>query len=236
MTPTDWADCADPTAMLTFLEGRVSERKLRLFACACCRAVGDLIWVAPCSQAVQTAERFANGLADEAELKADAKAAEDAMPLFADAHRAAAWSAVASAFDAAIGASHEAARASAIIAADPAEAQARAACVSGATEEDRKAAWDRYESILAAAFQARRQRQADMLREIVGDPFTSPPADDWPLTVCQLAETMHAGEDCAFALHDALLDMGRSDLAEHFQPGSEHPLGCWAVDLIRGAG
>lgn len=236
MTATEWAECADPTAMLTFLEGRVGERQLRLFACACCRAVWPLIRVAECLQAVETAERFADGLADESELQADAKAAEDAMPLFADAHRAAAWSAVASAFDAAIGASHEAARASAYITAQRAESRAKAACVSGAPEEDRKEAWGLFESVLEADFRAHRRRQADVLREIVGDPFTAPKPDDWPLTVCQLAEALHAGEDCAFALHDALLDMGRTDLAEHFQPGGKHPPGCWAIDLIRGVG
>ncbi|MBL8799615.1 MAG: hypothetical protein JNM56_37375, partial [Planctomycetia bacterium] len=226
MTATDWAVCADPTAMLTFLEGRASDRKLRLFACACCRAVWPLLKIADCRQAVETAERFADGLADEAELKAHAKAAEDAMPVFLDAHRAAAWSAVASALDAAIGASHEAALASAVITAERADAQARAAVASGATEESRKEAWGHYDSVLLAAFQVQRRQQADWLREIVGDPFVTPPRDDWPLTVCQLAEALQTGEDCAFALHDALLDMGRADLAEHFRPGGKHPPGC----------
>jgi hypothetical protein len=32
-----WLRCADPDAMLRLLSGRVSERKLRLFACACQR-------------------------------------------------------------------------------------------------------------------------------------------------------------------------------------------------------
>lgn len=234
MTAPEWAVCADPTAMLTFLEGRIGERQLRRFACACCREVWQLIGVAECRQAVETAERFADGLADAAELKADAKLADAAMPLFADSNWAAAWTAVASAFDAAVEGSHQAASAAAYVTAKPAEARAKAACRSGAPEEVCNEAYAQFESVRDADFLAHRRRQADLLREIVGDPFTTPPTGDWASTVCQLAEALHAGEDCAFALHDALLDMGRSDLDEHFQPGGEHPRGCWAVELIRG--
>jgi hypothetical protein len=50
----------------------------------------------------------------------------------------------------------------------------------------------------------------------------------------QLAQTLYDGTDCAFALHDALLESGHSALAEHFQKEHGHPKGCWAVDLILG--
>src|SRR5579871_2951415 len=36
MTEKEWLAFTDPTPMLAFLYGRVSDRKLRLFACACC--------------------------------------------------------------------------------------------------------------------------------------------------------------------------------------------------------
>ncbi|QEL18863.1 hypothetical protein [Limnoglobus roseus] len=37
MTEAEWRRTTDPGAMLDFLHGRSSGRKLRLFACACCR-------------------------------------------------------------------------------------------------------------------------------------------------------------------------------------------------------
>ena len=39
MTDQEWLVCADPDKMLQFLRGKASDRKLRLFACACCRLV-----------------------------------------------------------------------------------------------------------------------------------------------------------------------------------------------------
>jgi len=59
-------------------------------------------------------------------------------------------------------------------------------------------------------------------------PYPAPPS--WPSPVIKLAEALYAGEDCSFALHDALLEAGHPELAEHF--AKEHPKGCWVLDLI----
>jgi len=63
----------------------------------------------------------------------------------------------------------------------------------------------------------------DFLRRGVEVPFRSlaVPAP-WPSTVIQLAEALHAGEDCAFALRDALHEAGYPELAENFHE-NEHP-------------
>jgi hypothetical protein len=86
---------------------------------------------------------------------------------------------------------------------------------------------------------AERHEQARILREIAGNPFQKPAIPDyWPATVTQLAVSLYSGADCAFALHDALLEAGHADvaqLAEHFrEQGQWHPKGCWALDLILG--
>jgi len=69
MTEQEWAECTDPQPMLAFLKGKVSDRKLRLFAIACCRRMWYLLpeWG---RRAVGVAERFAEGTADEEELTA----------------------------------------------------------------------------------------------------------------------------------------------------------------------
>jgi hypothetical protein len=86
-----------------------------------------------------------------------------------------------------------------------------------------------------AAVRAEQRRQASVLRHIFGNPFRPYPAPaHWPATVIQLAEALYAGQDCGFALHDALVEAGHAELAEHFRQEQWHPKGCWVVDLLLG--
>jgi hypothetical protein len=43
---------------------------------------------------------------------------------------------------------------------------------------------------------------------------------------------LYEGQDCSFALHDALLEAGHAELAEHFQKEQRHSKGCWVVDRV----
>lgn len=62
MTDFHWQECLDPLLMLEFLTGKASDRKLRLFACACCRQPGVWRRLDRDSQlAVVTCEDFADG-------------------------------------------------------------------------------------------------------------------------------------------------------------------------------
>src|SRR5262249_32013865 len=86
-----------------------------------------------------------------------------------------------------------------------------------------------------AAMKAEFAPQVELVRHIVGNPFRPYPAPlSWPSTVVQLAESLYDGQDCAFALHDALLEAGHVELAEHFRQETWHPKGCWALDVILG--
>jgi hypothetical protein len=71
MTEKEWQTASEPQAMLEFLQtsGKVSERKLRLFAVACSRRVWGLI-DALGQAAVDAAERFADGFAGPEEMRA----------------------------------------------------------------------------------------------------------------------------------------------------------------------
>src|SRR5262249_51257501 len=61
MTEAEWLGCREPQPLLEFLQGKASDRKLRLFACACCRCVGHLLPDRRRRKVVQASERFADG-------------------------------------------------------------------------------------------------------------------------------------------------------------------------------
>jgi hypothetical protein len=69
MTEAEWLSATDPSTLLEFLEGRASERKLRLFCCGCCRRIWELMVDPTSRQAVEVAELFADGLGSEAERR-----------------------------------------------------------------------------------------------------------------------------------------------------------------------
>lgn len=91
-------------------------------------------------------------------------------------------------------------------------------------------------SALASREQKREQHnQAQLLRHVFGNPFSPYSApQSWPATLTQLANALYNGEDCGFALHDALLEAGHPELAEHFRQEQSHPKGCWVVDVVLG--
>jgi hypothetical protein len=230
MTEAEWLQCRNPNRMLSFLRGAAragrsgvletvfrylrgrgtretqpppaSPRKLRLFACACCRQVWPLIVNEQSRNAIEVAEQFADGQVKKRVLTAARHQARQAVPPRLPAP---AWHAT---WEAVWAGARLAARASAQL--------------------QRRATAER------VAFARLRREQCTLLRDIFGNPFRpwAVPVD-WPASVVHLAESLYAGEDCAFALRDALLETGHPEWAEHFGAGP-HPKGCWAVDHILG--
>ncbi len=70
MNQSEWLTSTDPHAMLDFLRssGPLSERKLRLFACACCPRIWHLLDDERSQVAVEVLERFVDGQADACEM------------------------------------------------------------------------------------------------------------------------------------------------------------------------
>jgi hypothetical protein len=70
MRPSDWRKCLVPRLMLEFVRNRATDRKYRLLTCAALRSVWDRLPDDRCREAVELAERYAEGRATDAERQA----------------------------------------------------------------------------------------------------------------------------------------------------------------------
>ncbi|HEV3078366.1 MAG TPA: hypothetical protein VGY66_01245 [Gemmataceae bacterium] len=231
MTEAEWLRCGDPQKMIVYLRRQRrsgNARRWRLFACACCRRIGPLLDDERSRQAVEVAERYADGLASRAEREVAGRASGEVS--------AVRWR------DGPVVAAHDAAghavatRVNAVAAADAAST-ARAVAVSTAATASDADGWDE-------AISKERQAQCDLLRCLFGNPFRPPPRIDPALrvrndgTVKKLAEAIYQGRsfDRLPILADALEDAGCDDAAllGHLRAPGPHVKGCWALDLILG--
>lgn len=227
MLEPEWHSSSQPQEMLTFLRGKASKRKLRLFDVACCRRIWGELRDERSRRAVEIAEEFAEGRCDERALsqaRRDAMTAHGAAQgVRTDISRIAAnLDALRAAYSAA-----EAANAAQQAAADDAYLGSPAVAESAA-----------YGAANGEASRTEHTIQAGLLRDIFGNPFRPMTIDAAWLrsSVAALATAIY--EERAFdrlpILADALEDAGchDADMLQHCRQPGEHVLGCWLIDLI----
>jgi hypothetical protein len=238
----EWLGGSDPHLLLACAHGRVSDRKLRLFAAACCRRVWGLLLSERSRRAVQTCEQYADGAATNADLRAAyAPAAwlEDTV--------VPPWAVVVAAEAAAANAAYpeaaDAALRTALWALDAVAGTAADAVADPPCSPELGRAGDRWFLAFQAARVAEKQVQCRLLRCIAGNPFRRfRPRRSW-LTwhdgaVAKLARALYDGsrfEDLG-VLADALEEAGCTDpeLLGHCREPGPHARGCWALDAVLG--
>jgi hypothetical protein len=78
-------------------------------------------------------------------------------------------------------------------------------------------------------------KQCRLLRHLFGnDGRRLPPVPHVPSLIMALAQAVYDGEECGFALADALEEVGEIGLAHHFREEPYHPKGCARLDALLG--
>jgi hypothetical protein len=220
MTETEWLTCVEPRAILFLRAARLSDRKKRLYLVACCRSIWSCIKVEKSKEAVSVAERFADGLASESELR---EAYEAAVTI-----SNAPWNFVYS---------HPGIPQSGLI------MRVGNALVAATNSVSPEWAFNAGPNAAYAVVDADQElaKQAHLLRDIFGNPFRPVTFDPKWRTTTALALAQGIYDERAFdrlpILADALQDAGcdNDDILTHLRDTTTpHVRGCWALDLVLG--
>jgi hypothetical protein len=224
MTELEWLACTDPADMLRFLRGRAGDRKLRLFAIACCRHVWHLFDDERSRLAVEASERYVEGMISRDELRRCQSQARAATMDF--------WRKIRKAPGSLPNA--PARQAVAECAAEP----LLAARVAGEASTACVWAGSQVLEVMRAAKEAEKAFQCDLLRDLFGNPFRPVAGDPsaWPPEAVALAETIydHRSFERLPELAQVLQEAGctQADLLSHLRGAGQHARGCWALDRI----
>jgi hypothetical protein len=217
---------------------RGCRRQMRLFACACCRLAWHLLPERPLVRALQTCERYADGLADDAERSAAR----------AEAHEAANRAAALPMSMAARGVWY-AAEANALSAACGAQSYAANALMHEAlaAASDRHLTVPESRAVAGRTIGAEWGRHCLLARDIFGNPFRPVavnPACRTPQVVALARAAYDRRELPAGTLDvtrlavlaDALEEAGCTspELLGNLRGPGPHVRGCWGVDLLLG--
>jgi hypothetical protein len=213
MTEGEWLECTDPEAMLKVLQGKASDRKLRSFACACCRHIWQLLDKPQSRTAVEMTERFADG-----------EISQDQLNDAAQAVRGAAWS------------WSQYAEPALVAARSASGSAANVAAIHG-THTDQNVSWNQ------VRLKERAEQCCLLRDVVGMLPFKSLSVDSSWLSwsdavVVKLAQGIYDNRafDQLPILADALEEAGCTtmDILTHLRGTGPHVLGCWVVDLCLG--
>jgi hypothetical protein len=217
VTEPEWLVATDPTPMLEFLRGKANDRKLRLFAVACCRRVWHLLPDERSRKAVEVAERYADGKAVR----------EEVLVALSEAKKVKGFRSQVT------GIRHQTPKLAAALALSLNAEQRFLIHVAGNTaclteEKDKPDVREQH-------------LQCDLLRDIFGNPFRLVTFDpSWRTdTAMTLAKQMYESRDFSAMpiMADALQDAGcdSAEVLDHCRdPSVTHVRGCWVVDLVLG--
>lgn len=217
MTEQEWLNCTDPTPMLEFLRGKVSERKLRLLAVSFAQRAVHLCEGKRAIDALGVAERIADGEASGAK-------------------RVTAYRWVAKTFSHPVSAALAASSHSAAIGSGREAVRYLASHAGGFEPEPVR------EQLQDREREREHVTQCGILRDVFGNPFRPVAFNtSWlTSTVVALAEGIYTKRafDQLPILADALQDAGcdNADILAHCRSDGPHVLGCWVVDLLLGKG
>jgi hypothetical protein len=218
MTEQEWLAARHYRPLLKFLSPVAPDRKYRLFAVACCRTIIQLIPDETCRTALDVVEQYADDLVPIT----FARTVRDEVAGIRSRVEERCWredevtpelfavGAVAAALDLRGGYA--------------AATYAPADCLSATKGADDRCA----------------EHQADLLRDIFGNPFRPVAFDPaWRTdTVLSLARQMYDSRDFSPMpiLADALQDAGceDADVLTHCRGPGPHVRGCWVADLVLG--
>jgi hypothetical protein len=241
MTEAEWLAGADITEMVSYLKEELrahrfkkGQRRLRLFTCACCRLVWGLMTDERARQAVLLGERYADGQVSKEEMTAAHKAQAKAFsPLLNISHQC-------SPSFCAADCAHIA-TVSLLYPSGDGGAHFGTQYARFASEFSSRSSL--YSPPEAGPSTESARLQADLLRDVFGNPFRPPALDPAWLrrdqgTVVKVARAIYEGP--AFerlpVLADALEDAGcgEEQFLGHLRSAGPHVRGCWAVDLLLG--
>ncbi len=219
-TEKRWLTETDPQAMIEFLGDAASDRKLRLFACACCRRAWKFAKNKRLKELLPLLEKIADGqVKDRERARAHNLSDETAHARLDDMQQCLGWE-------------FWGATAKPLDRGDPDFGELAAAAFGYAAGLGSK---------FGKAKKAERERQTPVVREFFGNPFKPVGFSlTWRTdTVLTLAKQMYDSREFSAMpiLADALQDAGcdSEDLLNHLRDTSlTHYRGCWALDHVLG--